>query len=158
MNSYPTDANGILLDPNGDGINHINIYSKGRTNLGMLLSPFTFTPFKVDSYGDFNSLEGYYHWVSTGMQHDQFRFVYGLEAKRLGKAFPKVPNDKFVEIISSGIHNRLLCNPEILKLLIETELPLTHYYVLTNNYISYPAKHQYLADIHSLCRQTHRRL
>lgn len=32
-----------------DGIDHINIYSKGKTELGCLLSNFAFSPFTINN-------------------------------------------------------------------------------------------------------------
>ena len=35
------------IDPSKDGIDHINIYSKGKTELGKYLSNFTYAPIKL---------------------------------------------------------------------------------------------------------------
>ena len=38
--------------PKDDGVTHINIYSKGQTELGGLLSNFSRTPFVHPKYGE----------------------------------------------------------------------------------------------------------
>lgn len=56
--------------PATDGINHINIYSKGVTSVGRVLSNF-YTPAEPyeTNYGLFASLEGYYHWLRVADYH-----------------------------------------------------------------------------------------
>lgn len=47
-----------------DGINHINIYSKGRTALGKYLSMFQMCDvWYTTPHGKFKTLEGYYHFL-----------------------------------------------------------------------------------------------
>lgn len=66
-----------------DGITHINVYSKGKTELGRLLSNFSHTPF----YGNdilFNSVEGWWQWFTTGKEYDYLKYLYGFKAKKRG--------------------------------------------------------------------------
>lgn len=86
-----------------DGVNHINIYSDGRTEVGRAASNFSDGPYDTPD-GIFRTLEGYYHWlrirdwsVSTksafNMAHledsypglRKLRTVSGPEAIRLGR-------------------------------------------------------------------------
>ncbi len=66
-----------------DGITHINIYSKGKTELGRLMSNFALSPFSVPQHGEFKSIEGYWYWLSTG--DESLRDLYGYEAKKAGR-------------------------------------------------------------------------
>jgi hypothetical protein len=50
------------IDSKQDGINHINIYSKGKTELGRLLTNFARTPIETP-FGHFESGEGYWFWL-----------------------------------------------------------------------------------------------
>lgn len=56
--------------PATDGVNHINIYSKGVTSVGRVLSNF-YTPSEPydTAHGTFVSLEGYYHWLRVADYH-----------------------------------------------------------------------------------------
>lgn len=64
-----TPANPKIL-PATDGVNHINIYSKGVTLVGRVLSNFH-TPAEAyeTTHGTFASLEGYYHWLRVADYH-----------------------------------------------------------------------------------------
>jgi len=47
-----------------DGIDHINLYSRGHTELGQYLSNFAYTPIQTED-GRFNSIEAYWYWLNT---------------------------------------------------------------------------------------------
>lgn len=122
----------IVYEPNEDGITHINIYSRSRTELGKLLSNFAYSPFMHPEYGKFDSMEGYWYWIKTGMCHDILRTLHGIIAKRTGQKFKIVPfihlNKTFDDVIAEGLMMKMLCNPEISNRLKNSTLPLVHYY------------------------------
>lgn len=110
-----------------DGITHINIYSKGETDLGRWLSNFSRTPFTCEE-GRFESIEGYWYWL--GSRDDRLRKLSGYPAKKLGKDLPRIVEvDNFESKIKKAIICKLKANPYILKALLESELPFAHYYV-----------------------------
>ena len=112
-----------------DGKNHINIYSKGRTELGRLLSNFAHTPFTVDG-SEFASLEGYWYWLSTGRQFSKLKSLHGFAAKQHGQTLPKVEISAvdFNKAVKSAIKEKYNQTPQIQELLRGTNLLLTHYY------------------------------
>lgn len=115
--------------PESDGVDHINVYSNGRTILGRQLSNLAHTPFIHPEYGAFASIEGFWHWAGTGMQHESLRSMHGIAALKKGRTFTKVIIDNFEEIIKSAIEVKINTYP-LLKLgLIKNKLPLTHYFV-----------------------------
>jgi len=128
------------INPKNDGIDHINIYSHGKTELGQLLSNFAHSPFTHSTYGKFNSIEGLWYWLKCkrafGIEYIQLKLLYGFEAKQLGKQLfstseeelPNFPDELFKEDILEGIRCKLRQNKDILNLLVESTLPLTHYY------------------------------
>ena len=116
--------------PETDGITHINVYSKGKTQLGRALSNFAHTPFNHAIYGEFASMEGFWYWISTGSKNDSLRRLYGFKAKSEGKQYPRVTIPRHVfegEIIEAAFY-KLKDNPDIADMLMESTLPLTHYY------------------------------
>lgn len=116
--------------PKTDGVDHINIYSKGKTELGRWLTNFALAPFTLDDHGAFESVEGYWYWLSTGRRHDSLRLLFGVEAKRTGKTFERVEyNGDFEAAICRAIRAKLLQHPKMLSRLIDSDLYLTHYYV-----------------------------
>lgn len=52
------------FNPDEDGVTHINIYSKGKTELGRMLSNFTSFPIELDGQR-FNSIEGVWFYFAT---------------------------------------------------------------------------------------------
>lgn len=114
--------------PKEDGITHINIYSKGRTPLGRFLTNFALAPFDHPTDGPFESVEGYWYWLKTGRQHEILRLLHGAEAKTTGKKFDAVEIDGFDDQIKIAIRAKLLAHRGWLSQLIQSELPLTHYY------------------------------
>lgn len=119
----------LLLTPAQDGVTHLNLYSEAKTEVGRKLSNFPKAPFVHPTYGAFISMEGYWHWCSTGKCKDLFREKFGFEAKKNKNTQVRVPNDRFEQDILEGLHCKLAQNPEIYKLLMESTLPFTHYYI-----------------------------
>ena len=116
------------LHPSKDGIEHINVYSKGKTQLGRDLSNFAHTPFTHPTYGRFECLEGFWYYVSTGKTTESLKMALGPIAKKIGKTLKKVHNPKFEQEICTAVDLKLQQNPEILKALQANTLPLVHYY------------------------------
>lgn len=131
-----------------DGIDHINIYSKGKTELGRYLSNFAHTPFNYSPYGDFASVEAFWYWYFTGQKHDELKDLYGYSAKAAGKALTtdKHPiTDKDKEIILEAIRCKLRQNKYIRGMLKESSLPFKHYYDFGGKIIELP-KYQWIVD------------
>lgn len=115
-----------------DGIDHINIYSKGTTSLGRSLSNFTYSPIATPE-GDFDSIEGYWYYLnSTHPDRDKLKKASGFEAKRLGrelKASDWNTSPEFKLKIITALANKLLSHPNILRDFLDNDLPFRHYYV-----------------------------
>lgn len=116
------------MNPKEDGVTHINIYSKGATELGKLLSNFSKTPFTHTEHGSFQSVEGYWYWLKSGMCEDKLRVLSGFKAKKFGKTLDIIPCEDFEKNIITSIQCKLRQNKYLLKLLIESTLPFEHYY------------------------------
>lgn len=118
----------MATTPLEDGVTHINIYSKGETLLGQMLSNFYYSPFLHPVYGAFASVEGFWYWLKTGKLHDDLRQLYGHQAKKVGKTYDVVGVVGFDNHIRMAIACKLLHNRDILEELIESDLPFKHYY------------------------------
>lgn len=60
--------------PATDGVNHVNIYSKGVSTVGRVLSNFHTPSMPYETlHGTFASLEGYYHWLRVADYHCNYR-------------------------------------------------------------------------------------
>lgn len=153
----------IDFQPSEDGVTHINVFSKGRTELGRLLSNFAHTPFKHPEYGFFSSVEAFWYWLSLGKTDDKLRTLHGFQAKKEGKLLQDAylaKHMKFpqIENFQSEIKKAVLCkieqNDRLKNLLKNSTLPLTHYYVWGDEKsyrITYPEKyswiHEYISDV-----------
>lgn len=120
----------MSYNPKKDGVDHINVYSKGNTLLGRFLSNFTEQPFNHPEDGKFNSVEGYWYWLSS--KDDKLRKLSGYEAKKYGReigAKDWLEDEEFKRKIKLAIKTKINSNETMKKLLKNSDLPLTHYYV-----------------------------
>lgn len=62
-----------------DGVNHVNIYSDGRTTVGRLASNFSEGPFDTMD-GTFFTLEGYYHWLRIRDWTQATKYAFNMVA------------------------------------------------------------------------------
>lgn len=134
--------------PKNDGIDHINIYSKGKTEIGRLLTNFAHTSF---IYNDlkFESVEAAWYFFGTGQIHHFLRNLHGAKAKIEGRKFPKINLDNFNEIILECIRCKFRQNRSLLLQLANTDLPLAHYYFYgseDNPKIYYLPQYQWIVD------------
>lgn len=118
----------VVLHPSLDGVQHINVWSRGVTQLGRNLSNFAHTPFTHPAYGPFESMEAYWYWIATGMQHDSLRGLWGIAAKRVGKVLERVPVENFEALICEGLYYKTIQTPTLCQQMVFSELPFYHYY------------------------------
>jgi hypothetical protein len=111
-----------------EGVTHINVYSKSKTELGKWLSNFTYAPIELDE-GKFDSIEGYWYWLRCF--DNRLKTMSGFAAKQLGKQlqgeFNHTP-ENFEEKIKKSIDVKLKTYLDKSKKLCESNLPLCHYY------------------------------
>jgi hypothetical protein len=139
-----------MINPALDGIEHINVYSKGKTLLGRLLSNFAHTPFDLADHGHFASVEGYWYWL--GCRNEALRSCVGFEAKKIGRASRGADwNDTpdFKSCILRALAAKRAAHPRINALLIANTLPFEHYYVFGDKVYNEKAKAQWMLDFWS---------
>lgn len=147
--------------PENDGIDHINVYSKGKTELGRFLSNFAYSPINLTGIGDgeFLSIEGYWYWLGTRhVDRDKLRHVYGYKAKHLGRELRGKDwqeTEEFKRKILFAIKLKILAMHEYLfKIFINNTLPLTHYYVYGDKVFNVPAAQWILDGINKIKLET----
>lgn len=124
-----------MINPEEDGITHINIYSKGKTHLGRFLSNFTLSPIKIKN-DKFNSIEGYWYYLLCGLEcnnkwKNELKNAYGFEAKKLGKKSTSRDwddSDEFKNKIKNAIIIKINTY-NMVEDIVYSELPFDHYYV-----------------------------
>lgn len=115
------------FQPENDGIDHINIYSKGQTELGRWLTNFAHSPIEIPEHGKFSSIEGYWYWL--GSKDERLRSLFGYEAKKLGESLSIEEINGFEGYIQKAIDIKLKSDRERLNEFIGSFLPFDHYYV-----------------------------
>jgi len=118
----------IEYSPTNDGIDHINIYSRGVTKLGRALSNFARSPFIHSEYGEFESMEGFWYWIATNKKHDILRSLYGYQAKKVGMSFKRVEIEGFDSMMIEAIKMKIDQNKALRQAVYNSTLPFTHYY------------------------------
>ncbi|MNU19603.1 hypothetical protein D3C71_78340 [compost metagenome] len=112
-----------------DGVTHINVYSRGNTDLGRMLAHFTFSPFVHPYYGPFNSMEGFWYYIKARKPEDALRTLHGWEAKELGKQLEHMRRPNFKELIVEANFHKITQNPRLLAMMKGSVLPFDHYYL-----------------------------
>lgn len=127
----------IDIDVKNDGLTHINIYSKGKTELGRRLSHFDKSPFLHPYFGPFQSMEGFWYYLKSGAPYghvqdgiEDLRQLHGLRAKQTGKLFKRNDTPFFRQDVLYANCQKILQNKTLRKMLCESNLPFTHYYVI----------------------------
>lgn len=119
-----------MFDPKDDGVTHINVYSKGKTDLGKFLSNFARAEFVHPEDGKFSSVEAYWYWLST--KDDSLRTLHGYFAKARGREIGGkdwMDSEEFKRKIKMAIRIKIHTNPKMMKEFKESKLPFVHYYV-----------------------------
>lgn len=119
-----------VYHPSTDSIDHINVYSKGKTLLGRMLTNPSDVGFKHPLFGHFRTAEGLHFFLKTGMVDREYSVLSGFEARKKGKADHKryQHNPRFDELMRMGWICKIAQNPELYTLVHHNKLPLTHYY------------------------------
>ena len=136
-----------MYNPELDGVDHINVYSKAKTELGRFLSNFAYSPFTCED-GHFDSVEGYWYWLSS--KDERLRKLSGFKAKQLGReigAKDWVDTEEFKDKIKKAILIKLTNNPKLGEQFRKYKnLPLTHYYNYQGKVVDVP-KAQWILEI-----------
>ena len=130
--SYVHTPADLARDDYGDGVSHINVYSRGKTRLGQALTNFAAISFEHPSYGKFASVEGFWYWLATGRRDDRLRTLTGYEAKKVGQELSKngrVQDPHFEQQIKQAVLLKIEQHAKLAEDLKACTLPLAHYYV-----------------------------
>lgn len=119
----------LIFDPKDDGKTHINIFSRGKTKLGRMLSNFYTAPFDHPEYGHFVSVECFWYFISTGSKYEKLRTMPSYKVKQIGRTLPRVHIDNFMDLVKDAIRLKILQHNSILVLFRRNNLPYEHYYL-----------------------------
>jgi hypothetical protein len=116
------------INPDSDGVDHINTSAIGKTRLGKLLDMNAFSKFKHAQLGEFASLGGFRFFLA-GDQDDAFRTLSDTRVRVVGarKTLKRVEN--FRTIMAEATWDKITQNNELINLMIESTLPFRSYYL-----------------------------
>ncbi len=137
-----------MIDPNKDGVDHINIYSKGQTCLGRYMSNFAYFSF-VYNDEHFPSVEHWWYYQLT-QNDDCFLSIYlPATIKKRMQEYIKNNNIETKQIdkhkLKEILTNKILSNHSNLVAFINSSLPFKHYYTFGDKVVL--ANEQFLTDI-----------
>lgn len=136
----------MVLYIKDDGVTHINIYSKAKTDLGRYLSNFTQCGLLTED-GSFESIEGYWYWLSS--KNDKLRSLHGWEAKHYGRSVGGkdwIDDADFKRKICLAIEYKIKTMPfELWTQFYSSDAPFKHYYVY-NDKIVEPKEGKWIID------------
>lgn len=112
-----------------DGVNHINIWSGGKTSLGPKLSHFAPISLVHPYLGFFACMEGIWYYVRSAVKDDALRYLVGFEAKKHGKQYTMRKFAEFHSVIMDANYHKLIQNPNLYEEFVNSELPFDHYYM-----------------------------
>lgn len=130
-----------------DGVDHINIYSRGKTELGRLLTHFAHMPFTHPYFGPFASMEGLWYFIRNGGNDESLRYLSGIRAKNLGRQSNPKWYPEFRQDILAANYQKIIQHDELRELIVASELPFDHYYLFGPNQIPVtPRDSKWLVD------------
>jgi hypothetical protein len=112
-----------------DGIDHLNIWNKGSTNLGQFLDQRTQAQFVHNVLGRFCSIETFWKYVLSAERCDEIRSLSGRRLRNFERKLTRAEVFNFREIIMDANWQKLQQYPQWADALRDCELKLECYYV-----------------------------
>lgn len=116
-----------------DGTDHINIWERAGTDLGVALSHMADLPFTHETYGKFRSIEGFWHYIRSVTRDDRTRMMAGYKAKKFGDSLQPQRIDDFKAIIMDANWQKVKQYAPLLEELKKSTLPFDVYYLFNND-------------------------
>lgn len=132
------------IKPYEDGITHINVYTKGKTELGKMLSNMYKSPTRINFENEnliFNTIEGFWYFLivyyGSGLKDYRFLEFNGFKSKEEGRIKIKELNinsseikeeEYFKEEIIKALKEKVKQNKKILTEISYSNLIFKHYY------------------------------
>lgn len=134
-----------------DGVTHVNVYSKGKTELGRLLSNFAKSPFYLPEFGHFESIEGFWYYLGAPdkAKAEKLRTLSGYAAKQYGRSLGApdwLETEDFKNHVMDALQAKL-DQSKLLQYLLSNvrPLPLKHYYVFKGHEVE-PKEGKWMLD------------
>ena len=111
----------------GDGVDHINIWLQGETDLGQCLSFDSMIPFTHSIFGEFTTFTGFWHYIKTEERDDLLRGKWGRKLDEYAKRLTRRNIPNFQAIILDANWQRIQQHAVLMKAMGESTLPFDIY-------------------------------
>lgn len=122
-----TEAKNEILER--EGVDHINIDIRSKVELGRMLSIASDGMFEHPEHGVFLSMNGFWHWMRSGMIHDDLKGLSAKEARHVGKDKPFIYHEDFTTNVVEALYYRTKQTVRIRREIVESTLPFDQYYI-----------------------------
>ena len=122
------------MEPDQDGVDHINVTNSGRTELGQKLEIFARTPFAVPGLGTFESIAALWcYLMAKPSDRERFRGIQGSVARLRLNEIETAPGAKrpkgFMLIMADALWAKITSSPELIELVTANKLRYEMYHV-----------------------------
>ena len=121
---FPEDPNEL----GEDGVDHINVSNQAKTELGQSLAQDVFIPFVHPVYGKFNTITGFWYFISSSNRDERCRTMRSSKLRMLFKGQKLPPVKNFKAIILEAYWLKIIQHEAIKKELMESTLPIDCYF------------------------------
>ena len=119
-----------------DGVDHINIWERSQTELGLALCHKIDIKFDHPDFGRFKSVEGFWHWLRDKNRDDRHRQSHGPAAKRMAMnndIIAHVENFKYHIVVANWV--KINSYPALVEMIAQSSLPFEMYFQNDKNSI-----------------------
>ena len=110
-----------------DGVDHINIYEDGDTELGRCLAHSTMLKFSHKRFGPFTNVEAFWHYIRSVQRDDRIRKMSGKALKNFADKMTQRRVVNFVGIILDANWQKVNQYPVLKEAIKQTDLPFECY-------------------------------
>lgn len=114
----------------GDGVDHINVWEDGVTDMGRMLSHRHEASFNHSHFGRFKTVEGFDNYIQSVEKDDRLRYMSGPPLSHLAKQLTHVPILYFRAILVDTYYQRIKQDKKLSDLFINSTLPFDLYYIV----------------------------
>lgn len=111
----------------GDGIDHINIWERGVTELGVALSHSSPLPFTHSIFGKFSCMESFWHYIQSEERDDRLRTMTSKTLRPFAHKLTPTRAVNFRAIIMDSNWQRVKQYGALADAIKESELPFDCY-------------------------------
>ena len=112
-----------------EGVDHINTHYHSDTELGRALCAYGSYPFNHPEYGRFRTVHGLMCWLGNPNQPDSYRNMSALAVENHRTRSSTIPVKNYRFTLMQATWMKIQAHPEIGRMLVESTLPLEHYYL-----------------------------